>query len=183
MRVISGSARGTVLHTLPGTNVTRPTLSRVKEGMFSAIQFLVPGSKVLDLFAGSGQLGIEALSRGAARCTFVDCSHRAARIIGENCRAAHVQDKAAVIVTDVFAFLAHPRETYDLVFLDPPFGYDTLPKVLPQLLPLLNANTAVLAESERTAALAQQYASLCRIKQYPYGNVLVTRYERKETLP
>ena len=68
MRVISGSARGTRLETLPGEDVTRPTIDRVKEGMFSALQFLLPGARVLDLFAGSGQLGIEALSRGAARC-------------------------------------------------------------------------------------------------------------------
>ncbi len=68
MRVIAGDARGTRLETLPGGEVTRPTVDRVKEGMFSAVQFVLPGARVLDLFAGSGQLGIEALSRGAARC-------------------------------------------------------------------------------------------------------------------
>ena len=72
MRIIAGTARGTALKTLPGTDVTRPTVARVKEGMFSAVQFLVPGARVLDAFAGSGQLGLEALSRGAASCVFLD---------------------------------------------------------------------------------------------------------------
>ena len=77
MRVISGTARGTRLAALPGEEITRPTVDRVKEGMFSAVQFLLAGARVLDLFAGSGQLGIEALSRGAARCVFIDSSREA----------------------------------------------------------------------------------------------------------
>lgn len=88
MRVISGSARGTKLAALPGEDITRPTVDRVKEGMFSALQFILPGAKVLDLFAGSGQLGIEALSRGAASCVFVDQDRGAVRIVEQNCKAA-----------------------------------------------------------------------------------------------
>ena len=87
MRVISGSARGTKLAALPGEDITRPTVDRVKEGMFSALQFILPGAKVLDLFAGSGQLGIEALSRGAASCVFVDQDRGAVRIVEQNCKA------------------------------------------------------------------------------------------------
>ena len=90
MRVISGSARGTKLAALPGEDITRPTVDRVKEGMFSALQFILPGAKVLDLFAGSGQLGIEALSRGAASCVFVDQDRGAVRIVEQNCKAAGV---------------------------------------------------------------------------------------------
>ena len=74
MRVIAGTARGKNLQALPGEDITRPTINRVKEAMFSSVQFLVPGARVLDLFAGSGQLGIEALSRGAKSCLFVDRS-------------------------------------------------------------------------------------------------------------
>ena len=88
MRVIAGSARGKVLTALPGEDVTRPTIDRVKEAMFSSVQFLVPGARVLDLFAGSGQLGIEALSRGAASCTFLDASPEAVTAAPPMCRTA-----------------------------------------------------------------------------------------------
>ena len=84
MRVIAGSARGRRLSALPGEEITRPTVERVKEGMFSALQFVLPAAHVLDLFAGSGQLGIEALSRGAAHCTFVDQNRRAAQTRAES---------------------------------------------------------------------------------------------------
>ena len=87
MRVIAGEARGRRLEALPGTDVTRPTLSQVKEAMFSIVQFDLPGARVLDLYAGSGQLGIEALSRGAARCVFLDESREAVSIVMRNCKA------------------------------------------------------------------------------------------------
>ena len=95
MRVIAGTARGVRLRTLPGTDVTRPTVDRVKEGMFSALQFLLPGARVLDLFAGSGQLGIEALSRGAASCVFIDENRAAVRIVQDNLRAAGLSARAS----------------------------------------------------------------------------------------
>lgn len=181
MRVIAGSARGTPLKSLPGTDITRPTLDRVKEGVFSSVQFLVPGARILDLFAGSGQLGIEALSRGAAHCTFVDASRQAAAVVRANCLAAGVQDRAAVTVCDAFAFLKRDGGPFDIVLLDPPFGHGTLEKVLAQLEPLLSANAVVLAESELTAALPAQCAGLLQTKQYKYGKILVTRYERAQT--
>lgn len=90
MRVIAGTARGKNLAALPGEDVTRPTINRVKEAMFSSVQFSVPGARVLDLFAGSGQLGIEALSRGAKRCVFLDASREAIQIVLANCKTAGV---------------------------------------------------------------------------------------------
>mgnify|MGYP001093401902 CR=1 FL=1 len=94
MRVIAGEARGRRLEALPGTDVTRPTLSQVKEAMFSIVQFDLPGARVLDLYAGSGQLGIEALSRGAARCVFLDENREAVNIIMRNCKACGVFDRS-----------------------------------------------------------------------------------------
>ena len=94
MRVIAGEARGRSLEALPGTDVTRPTLSQVKEAMFSIVQFDLPGARVLDLYAGSGQLGIEALSRGAARCVFLDENREAVNIIMRNCKACGVFDRS-----------------------------------------------------------------------------------------
>ena len=109
MRVIAGSARGKNLAALPGEDVTRPTINRVKEAMFSSVQFLLPGARVLDLFAGSGQLGIEALSRGAAQCTFLDASPEAVRIVTANCRTAGVADKARISCGDAFNYLHTTR--------------------------------------------------------------------------
>ena len=97
MRVIAGTARGKNLAALPGEDVTRPTINRVKEAMFSSVQFSVPGARVLDLFAGSGQLGIEALSRGAKRCVFLDASREAIQIVLANCKTAGVFAQSRII--------------------------------------------------------------------------------------
>lgn len=104
MRVIAGEARGRRLEALPGTDVTRPTLSQVKEAMFSIVQFDLPGARVLDLYAGSGQLGIEALSRGAARCVFLDESREAVSIVMRNCKACGVFDRSRVNIGEAARF-------------------------------------------------------------------------------
>ena len=117
MRVIAGEARGRRLEALPGTDVTRPTLSQVKEAMFSIVQFDLPGARVLDLYAGSGQLGIEALSRGAARCVFLDESREAVSIVMRNCKACGVFDRSRVNIGEAARFLSACREQFDLVLL------------------------------------------------------------------
>ena len=110
MRVIAGEARGRRLEALPGTDVTRPTLSQVKEAMFSIVQFDLPGARVLDLYAGSGQLGIEALSRGAARCVFLDENREAVSIVMRNCKACGVFDRSRVNIGEAARFLSACRE-------------------------------------------------------------------------
>ena len=110
MRVIAGEARGRSLEALPGTDVTRPTLSQVKEAMFSIVQFDLPGARVLDLYAGSGQLGIEALSRGAARCVFLDENREAVNIIMRNCKACGVFDRSRVNIGEAARYLSACRE-------------------------------------------------------------------------
>ena len=121
MRVIAGEARGRSLEALPGTDVTRPTLSQVKEAMFSIVQFDLPGARVLDLYAGSGQLGIEALSRGAARCVFLDENREAVNIIMRNCKACGVFDRSRVNIGEAARYLSACREQFDIVLLDAPF--------------------------------------------------------------
>lgn len=180
MRVIAGTARGKNLAALPGEDVTRPTINRVKEAMFSSVQFLLPGAHVLDLFAGSGQLGIEALSRGAAQCTFLDASPEAVRIVTANCRTAEVQDRARISCGDAFNYLHTARGPFDLVLLDPPFAHGTLAKVLPLLERSLAPGGVILCESELQAELPSQTGSLHLVKQYKYGKILVSRYEREE---
>ncbi|MBO5127952.1 MAG: 16S rRNA (guanine(966)-N(2))-methyltransferase RsmD [Clostridia bacterium] len=134
MRIITGTARGTKLATLDG-DATRPTAERVKEAIFSMIQFDIEGRAVLDLFGGSGQLAIEALSRGAARATIIDQSRDAVNIIMENAKKTHLFDKCRISAADYSSFIrgAAGRETYDIVFLDPPYASDLLPAALEAL--------------------------------------------------
>lgn len=179
MRVIAGTARGKNLQALPGEDVTRPTISRVKEAMFSSVQFLVPGARVLDLFAGSGQLGIEALSRGAARCVFLDESREAAAVVMENCKAAGVFGASRVSIGEALRYLGSCQEQFDLVLLDPPFHHDTLAKVLPLLARSVAPGGVVLCESELDAVLPQTAQELGLVKQYRYGKILVSRYEKE----
>ena len=120
MRVITGTARGRVLKELEGLE-TRPTTGKVKESLFSIIQFDIEGRRVLDLFAGTGQLGIEALSRGAARCVFLDENREAVNIVMRNCKTCGVFDRSRVNVGEAARYLSACREQFDIVLLDPPF--------------------------------------------------------------
>ena len=131
MRIITGSARGTKLVSLEG-EVTRPTSDRVKEAVFSMLQFDIEGRAVLDLFGGSGQLALEALSRGAQRATIIDQSRDAVNVIIENAKKTHLFDKCRISAADFTSFIrgAAGREKYDLVFLDPPYNTDLLPAAL-----------------------------------------------------
>ena len=181
MRVIAGTARGVRLKTLPGADVTRPTVDRVKEGMFSALQFLLPGARVLDLFAGSGQLGIEALSRGAAQCVFVDENRAAVRVVQENLRAAGLLDRAQVVCSTAQGYLAAAGGPFDILLLDPPYRHGAIKALLPQLGPVMAGGGVALCETEREAQLPQRAGALVLKKQYRYGTVLVSRYEKEES--
>ena len=156
MRVIAGTARGKNLQALPGEDITRPTINRVKEAMFSSVQFLVPGARVLDLFAGSGQLGIEALSRGAKSCLFVDRSAEALAVVKANCKTAGVDRQSDIRQGEAESFLANIRGPFDLALLDPPFHHDTVAAVLPLLAAKMAPGGVVLCETEREADLPEQ---------------------------
>ena len=125
MRVISGKARGMVLNTPKGM-LTRPTIDRVKEAMFSVLQMNIPGSAVLDLFGGTGQLGIEAISRGASHAVFVDSNEEACRLIKENLRKTGFQNDAQVIRSDYVSYLKKCSQKYDIILLDPPYAENFL---------------------------------------------------------
>ena len=134
MHIITGSARGVRLDTLPG-EATRPTSERAKEAIFSMLQFDLAGRRVLDLFAGSGQMGLEALSRGAAECVFVDAAKDAAQIVDRNAKKTRLAQKARIVVGDAKSFLSrYVGERFHLVFLDPPYAAGLLPGVLSALL-------------------------------------------------
>ena len=132
MRIITGSARGVRLDTLAGEDVTRPTAERTKQAVFSAIQFEVEGREVLDLFGGSGQMGLEALSRGASSCMFVDAAEEAIALIKRNAQKTRLFDRCRFLVSDYRNYLrkARGRAKFDLVFLDPPYALRALPEAL-----------------------------------------------------
>ena len=130
MRIITGSAKGVSLLTLEG-DATRPTSARAKEALFSMLQFDIEGRRVLDLFGGSGQLGLEAHSRGAAACTFVDAAPEAVAVIRKNIEKTGFADRARVQNTDYRNFLRKcAADGFDLVFLDPPYASDALADAL-----------------------------------------------------
>lgn len=173
MRVITGSARGRKLITLEGMDV-RPTTDKVKEAIFSIVQFDIEGSEVLDLFSGSGQLGIEALSRGAKRCTFVDSAQRSVKITAENVKATGFEQQASILNTDSLGYLKTCRLTFDLAFLDPPYGKGTLDEVLPLLEKHMSDRGIVVCEHEKGLVLPEEYGRLKKSKTYKYGKIEVT---------
>ena len=120
MRIITGSKRGKKLVTFEGEQV-RPTTDRVKESLFNILQFQLEGRRFLDLFAGSGQIGLEALSRGAAQCVFVDASKESIRVVEKNVQSTGMGDRAKVVSSDFAAYLSGCRERFDIAFLDPPY--------------------------------------------------------------
>ena len=151
MRVITGTARGRRLKEPVGLE-TRPTADRVKEGIFSSIQFELEGRRVLDLFGGTGQMGIEALSRGAAHATFVDLRKEAVGIIRENLSLTGFSDRATVVQGDYLAFLTRCRETFDVIFLDPPYGSGMLEKALETIttIDIVSENGIIVCENGST---------------------------------
>lgn len=177
MRVISGSARGVTLVMLEGLE-TRPTAEKVKEAMFSAINFDLPGAHVLDIYAGSGQLGIEALSRGASDCTFVERSRAACAVIRKNIEKAKFSEKSRVITADCEIFLSQKSRGYDIIISDPPYRKGTPDAILPMLADLTAEGGLVLLETERGYQAPAQCGGLRLHKTYHYGNTAVHLYRK-----
>lgn len=152
MRVISGTARGTKIYTIESTS-TRPTLDRVKESLFNIIQNRIKNSTVLDLFAGSGALGIEALSRGASKAVFCDLNNNAVKVINQNLQKTNLKDSSIVLNMDYKKCLKKMYNDllkFDIVFLDPPYRFDLAVKAIDQILDLgiLNYNGLIIVETD-----------------------------------
>ena len=179
MRVITGSARGKRLRELPGLD-TRPTTDRVKEGLFNVIQFDIEGRRVLDLFAGTGQLGIEALSRGAAFCDFVDSAPAAMKVIREKVRSCALEEKAAFHQKDFLSFLSAASGKYDLVFLDPPYASGNLERALEYIteIDIVSRNGIMICESPADRSLPDLPAPYEKGRDYRYGKIKLTLYRR-----
>lgn len=177
MRVITGSARGRRLKT-PEDYDIRPTTDNVKESVFNIIQFDIEGRKVLDLFAGTGQLGIECLSRGAQSAVFVDQSKEAVKIIKENLKSCGMT--APVFQQDAAGFLRGCGK-FDLIFIDPPYDsdmYESTLKII-NLVDILSDGGIIICEARREKALPEMTAPYGMRREYRYGKVKICIYSKE----
>jgi len=179
MRVITGKARGVVLKT-PDGMTTRPTADRVKEALFSIIQFDIPGAKVLDLFGGTGQLGIEALSREAKSAVFVDEREDACRLIRENLKRTKLESSARVVRSDYAAFLRNCKEQFDIILLDPPYAEVFLENSLNLIteIDILQSGGIIVTERPVGKDLLCEFPGYSRSKDYKYSNTILTLYRK-----
>ena len=183
MRVITGTARGVPLKAPKGMD-TRPTMDQVKEGIFSAIQFEVEGRRALDLFAGSGQLGIEALSRGAAHCTFVDKGREPVAVIRENLKKTRLEDRAEIVQADYSSYLKTCRAQFDLILLDPPYAeifLETALKIISEI-DILKEHGIIIAECPADKALPGRFGPLAACKTRRYGQILLTEFRQESAM-
>lgn len=179
MRVITGKARGVNLKTPEGLQ-TRPTADRVKEALFSVINFDIPGAAVLDLFGGTGQLGIEALSRGANNAIFVDESDKACLLIKENLRRTKLEQQGKVVRSDYLAYLRSCKEKFDIVFLDPPYAEVFLENALNCIteIDILRSGGIIVCERPLEKEISVEYPGFTRSKDYKYGKTLITLFRK-----
>jgi len=179
MRVIAGKAKGIVLKT-PDGEATRPTADRVKEAVFSILQFEIPGMSVLDLFGGTGQLGIEALSRDAKNAVFVDSQDDACKLIRENLKRTNFQSQAKVVKSDYLVFLKNCRDKYDIIFLDPPYAEDFLENALKMIteIDILQSGGIIVTERPLGKALLTEFNGFICSKDYKYGKTIITLYRK-----
>lgn len=180
MRVIAGSAKRKVLYSSDKPEM-QPTIDRVKEALFSKIQFELQNRRVIDLFAGSGQLGIEALSRGAAHCDFVDSSPDSLKAVKKNLAACSFESRSAVHAADAFTFIKSAPKA-DIIFLDPPFSQGILPLILPLCAEKCSENGLIYCESLTDEPLPQTAGDFAVCAAATYGKIKTTYYKHKNLM-
>jgi len=178
MRVITGLARGRKIKEPQGNSI-RPTTSMVKESLFSIIQFDIQGRRALDLFAGTGQLGIEALSRGAVSCDFVDSAKISCALVRENLKSTQLEG-GQVFQSDAASFIRRGQK-YDLIFVDPPYDLENLDEIVGDMMQfdILNQNGIMVCETKSMRAVPDAVAPYCKGREYQYGKVKLTIYTRE----
>ena len=181
MKVISGTLKG---RNILGYNIdgTRPTMDRVKESLFATIQDYIKDSTILDLFAGSGNLGIEAISNGAKHCYFIDNSKEAINTIKNNIQNLNIKDKSTITLSDWKKALndfSNKNIKFDLIFIDPPYDYNVYEKILDKVntLDILNDNGLIILE-HHNLKFKDKYNSLTLYKEKKYGNKSVNIYKK-----
>ena len=179
MRVITGMARGRVL-SAPDNNDIRPTSDKVKESVFSAINFDLEGAVFLDLFAGTGQMGIEAISRGASQAIFVDASAKAIELVRKNLDVTGFFKLSQLVNMTAEAFLKNTKNVFDIVYIDPPFDKVDINELLVLAVAKMSNQGIILVESSLDTQLGAQFGGFEIAKVYKYGKVKVTSYKQKE---
>lgn len=181
MRVISGTLKG---RNIIGYNIngTRPTMDRVKESIFGTIQNYIKDSIVLDLFAGSGNLGIEAISNGAKHCYFVDNNIEAIKVIKKNIAEFNIKDKSSILHKDynkALNFFCNNKIKFDIIFVDPPYKYEIIDKIINKLIEydLVNLEGIIVLEFSKDI-LKESYDNLKLIKNKKYGEKNVYIYKK-----
>lgn len=178
MRVITGKARGKRLYTLEGMSV-RPTSEKVKEAVFSAIQFEIEGRNVLDLFAGSGQLGIEAISRGAKGAVFVDSSKQSLETVKKNLAVTDFSALSKTVLSDYSQYLLICSEKFDIAFLDPPYNIGILSDALKKTERVMNDGGTIICEHPPEVSLPETVGRFAQWRSYKYGKICVTVYKKE----
>ncbi|MBO5746788.1 MAG: 16S rRNA (guanine(966)-N(2))-methyltransferase RsmD [Clostridia bacterium] len=180
MRVITGLARGMRLETLEGNDV-RPTSEKVKEAIFSAIHFDIEGRRILDLFAGSGQLGIEALSRGAERCVFCDLSQRSLDIVKRNVQKTGFMPQSVICRSDYASFLKGTKETFDIAFIDPPYMEGMTVDALTLCSKVMSDYGTIVVEHPLEVVLPEEINGFKVYRTYKYGKLVNVTIYKKNT--
>lgn len=181
MRVISGKSRGKKLETLSG-GLVRPTTDKVKESIFNIIQFDLQGKSFLDLFSGSGQIGIEAISRGAKEVIFVDKSKKSIEVVKRNLKSLGFCSQAWVVNSDYLSFLekSNFNFNFDIAFLDPPYGTGILQRALDVVIDVMNRDGIIICENEVNENLPSFIKNFYCTKKYKYGKIAVSVYKGGE---
>ena len=188
MRIISGKARGTKLYTLDGT-ATRPTLDRVKESLFNIIQNDIEDSTVLDLFSGSGAIGLEFLSRGAKRAVLCDSSKDAIKIIKQNVQKTHFEEKVEVYNMEFTKLVERlQNQKFDIIYIDPPYATDFIKISLEKIIEyeLVNENTKIIVETDDETRILNQIekmdVEITDKRKYGRSTIIFLKY-RKTQIP
>lgn len=181
MRVITGKARGKRLLTLEGRDV-RPTTERIKESMFNIIQFDIEGRRFLDLFAGCGQVGIEAVSRGARNAVLVDSAKESIAVIQKNVKASGLGENIQVVQSDFMSYLLRKDGKFDLAFLDPPYQVGLLQQALPKVAECMNPGGTIICEHPIEEVLPETAGDFVKVRSYKYGKIMLTLYRHKEVV-
>lgn len=177
MRIITGRARGKKLVTLEGKDV-RPTSDKIKESLFNILQFNIEGRVFLDLFAGSGQIGLEAISRGAEKAVFVDSSKKSIAVIEQNVQHTGFTAESKVVNADSLMYIRHTAEKFDVAYVDPPYKTGILQEVLPYVAEAMNEGGIIVCEHPVDEEVPEEIGEFAKLKDYKYGKIILTAYRR-----